>query len=110
MMRLLMTVKSPSDTMLDPSCGDDRFLALHGHAVGVEHHSGASEEATARAPHATIFESDFFSWATTTSERFDCAAGKSTVHPVSTVCWFGAATGTVALCITRRSFQRANAS
>ncbi len=68
-------VRHPSDRMLDPSCGDGRFLALHANSVGVEQHAPSVAEATLRAPDALIHHADFFAWASETQERFDCAAG-----------------------------------
>ncbi len=64
-----------SDRLLDPACGDGRFLAMHRNSVGVEQDSGAARAATARAPWALVHEGDFFRWAAQTAERFDCAAG-----------------------------------
>lgn len=61
--------------MLDPSCGDGRFLAAHQHSVGVEQDPVSARIARERAPHALIHQGDFFSWAATTKEKFDCAAG-----------------------------------
>jgi tRNA1(Val) A37 N6-methylase TrmN6 len=64
-----------TDWLLDPACGDGRFLAEHAHSFGVERdHAGASLAAS-RAPHATIYVGDFFDWAGETNARFDCAAG-----------------------------------
>ena len=63
------------DRMLDPSCGDGRFLALHRNSAGVEQDPKAAHRAMERAPWAMIHEGDFFTWASQTEERFDCAAG-----------------------------------
>lgn len=63
------------DRMLDPSCGDGRFLARHRNSVGIEQHAQAAEGAVARAPSALVHHGDFFAWAALTNERFDCAAG-----------------------------------
>ena len=68
-------VRRPSDHLLDPSCGDGRFIALHRNSTGVERDGEALAKAVAIAPWATIHESDFFLWAQETSQRFDCAAG-----------------------------------
>lgn len=75
--RALVTwaVRRGSDRMLDPSCGDGRFLAAHRRSVGVEQDRDASAKARQRAPSASIYEGDFFRWASETTERFDCAAG-----------------------------------
>ncbi len=68
-------VRQPSDHLLDPSCGDGRFLALHGRSSGVEQDQASAAEARLAAPDATIHVGDFFSWADGNSQRFDCAAG-----------------------------------
>ncbi len=68
-------IKQPSDRMLDPSCGDGRFLALHRNAVGIEQDAESTRQAIERAPSALVHEGDFFAWAAETAERFECAAG-----------------------------------
>jgi hypothetical protein len=68
-------VRSPADRLLDPSSGDGRFIALHPHSVGVERDPASVAEAASRAPHATVVEADFFTWAADDKRRFDCAAG-----------------------------------
>ena len=68
-------VRDPADLLLDPSSGDGRFVALHSNSVGVERDPVSVAEAVSRAPHATIIEADFFTWASDDSRRFDCAAG-----------------------------------
>lgn len=68
-------VHRDTDRMLDPSCGDGRFIALHCHSVGVEQDTDAVSTARERAPWATVHGQEFFAWATETGERFDCAAG-----------------------------------
>ncbi len=68
-------VRKQSDRLLDPSCGDGRFLALHKRSVGVEQGPQAASVARCRAPWALIHEGDFFGWAASTKERFECAAG-----------------------------------
>jgi len=65
----------PTDRMLDPSCGDGRFLAAWRNSFGVERDSSAHAQARQRAPWARIHEGEFFTWAATTKERFECAAG-----------------------------------
>lgn len=68
-------VRSPDDRILDPSCGDGEFLAAHEHAVGIELdpvHAGAARE---RATAALIHQSDFFTWADETHERFEAVVG-----------------------------------
>lgn len=72
---LRWAVRSADDRMLDPSCGDGRFIAGHLKSVGIEQDPSASSVAMARAPGALIHEGDFFSWAGSTEERFECAAG-----------------------------------
>lgn len=67
--------RKPSDRMIDPSCGDGRFLALHRNSVGIEQNPISAHAAIRRAPGALIHEGDFFTWATETNERFECAAG-----------------------------------
>ncbi len=61
--------------MLDPSCGDGRFLALHARSTGVDCDAAAVSSAAEAAPRGTVECADFFDWAAATSERFDCAAG-----------------------------------
>jgi len=68
-------VRSPNDRLLDPSCGDGRFLTVHPNSVGVEHDHRAAAVVHQRAPGSLIHEGDFFSWAARTVERFECAAG-----------------------------------
>ena len=65
----------PNDRMLDPSCGDGRFLAVHRNSVGIEQDTASAAVAMERAPWALVHEGDFFSWASETTERFECAAG-----------------------------------
>lgn len=68
-------IRDPADLLLDPSSGDGRFVALHSNSVGVERDPVSVAEAVCRAPHATVVEADFFTWASDDSRRFDCAAG-----------------------------------
>jgi len=67
--------RNPSDRMLDPSCGDGQFLALHRNSVGIEQNPISAHRAIERAPGALVHEGDFFTWAIETSERFESAAG-----------------------------------
>ncbi|MEH3122145.1 MAG: hypothetical protein PGN16_09225 [Sphingomonas phyllosphaerae] len=67
--------RKPRDRMLDPSCGDGRFIALHPNSVGIEQNPVSAHEAIERAPSALVHEGDFFTWAGGTRERFECAAG-----------------------------------
>ena len=68
-------VRKDSDRLLDPSCGDGRFIAAHRNSFGVEQDAEAAAVAMARAPGASVHQGDFFAWAEQTRERFDCAAG-----------------------------------
>jgi predicted RNA methylase len=68
-------IRTPNDRLLDPSCGDGRFLAAHTHAVGIEQDSLSAAAAMARAHGALVHEGDFFQWAEATKERFECCAG-----------------------------------
>jgi hypothetical protein len=72
---LRWAVRNPRDRLIDPSCGDGRFIAGHRNSVGIEQDVRAAGEAMARAPWAFIYDQDFFAWASETTERFDCAAG-----------------------------------
>lgn len=64
-----------SDRLLDPSCGDGRFIAIHPKSVGIEQDLKSTAVAMQRAPGALVHEGDFFTWAANTPERFECAAG-----------------------------------
>lgn len=64
-----------SDRLLDPSCGDGRFIAAHAKSVGIEQDLKSAAVAMQRAPGALVHEGDFFTWAANTPERFECAAG-----------------------------------
>jgi hypothetical protein len=68
-------VRDSTDRMLDPSCGDGRFISRHGNSVGVEEDPAAAGIATARAPDSLVHVGEFFAWASSTVERFDCAVG-----------------------------------
>lgn len=68
-------VRRPDDRLLDPACGDGRFLARHSRSVGVDCNDSAVAAARAAAPGSVIHAADFFEWAASTRERFDCAAG-----------------------------------
>lgn len=71
-------VTSPIDRLLDPSCGDGRFLACHGNSVGVEWDQEAAGLARRRAPGAQVYHDEFFAWAqraARTGERFDAVVG-----------------------------------
>ena len=71
-------VRSPGDRLLDPSCGDGRFLVSHGNSVGVERTPEAVGKAKERAPRAQVCQAEFFAWAERAhgaGERFDCVVG-----------------------------------
>lgn len=68
-------VRSRADRMLDPSCGDGRFLVEHNNSIGIEQNPLAAAVVHERAPGCLLHEGDFFSWAADTNERFECAAG-----------------------------------
>jgi len=68
-------VRDPDEHMLDPSCGDGRFLALHPRSTGIDCDATAVSSATEAAPRGTVECADFFDWAASTTQRFDCAAG-----------------------------------
>jgi adenine-specific DNA-methyltransferase len=68
-------VRSPSDRMLDPACGDGRFLATHTNSLGVDQDQVALETAARTGLAQRIVASEFFTWASRACERFDCAAG-----------------------------------
>ena len=68
-------VRHPGDLLLDPSCGDGRFVARHSNSVGIERDPAWAVEARQRAPNATVVRGDFFEWAANDCRRFDCAAG-----------------------------------
>jgi hypothetical protein len=68
-------VRADEDRLLDPSCGDGRFIAAHHNAVGIEQDPLSAQQAIARAPWALVHEGDFFQWAEATTERFECCAG-----------------------------------
>lgn len=68
-------VRSPSDRLLDPSCGDGRFIAAHRRSVGIEQDAIAGIAAKERAPWSLVHEGDFFDWASNTNEQFECVAG-----------------------------------
>ena len=68
-------VRKESDRLLDPSCGDGRFIAAHQNSFGVEQDPAAVRVAMRRAPKGVVHEGDFFAWAASSHERFECAAG-----------------------------------
>ena len=64
-----------TDRLFDPACGDGRFLAAHSNSVGVEQDIVAARTVHEQSPGSLIHQGDFFSWASQTHERFECAAG-----------------------------------
>ena len=71
-------VRTKNDRVLDPACGDGRFLTHATHSVGVEHDGVAAAEAQRRAPTARVCQDEFFAWAgreRQAGSRFDCAIG-----------------------------------
>jgi adenine-specific DNA-methyltransferase len=72
---LSWALRSKKERLLDPSCGDGRFIASHRNSVGIEQDPMSARVSIARAPWALVHEGDFFAWAAETHERFDCAVG-----------------------------------
>jgi adenine-specific DNA methylase len=68
-------IRSEADRMLDPACGDGRFIRAHSNTVGVERNPHTVATALAVAPWAQVHEGDFFTWAAQSKKPFDCAAG-----------------------------------
>jgi len=68
-------LRSPSDRILDPACGDGEFLSSHEYGVGCELDPEHAATARRRAPGALIHGGDFFTWADETHERFEAVVG-----------------------------------
>lgn len=68
-------VRDDDERLLDPSCGDGRFIACHPNSTGVERNVDAASAAKQRAPSGAVHQGDFFEWAEQSTERFECAAG-----------------------------------
>ena len=71
-------VRSAADRVLDPACGDGRFLTQATRSVGVEQNAAAAAAARQRAPAAQVCHDEFFAWARrerAAGNRFDCAVG-----------------------------------
>ena len=69
-------VRSETDRLLDPSCGDGRFIAAHSSTVGIVARTRICRNgASTRSIRALVHENDFFQWAEATHERFECSAG-----------------------------------
>ena len=69
------TIADSDDFLLDPACGDGRFITQHENSVGVDQNLEAVCQASERAPHALVIHADFFAWAAETDYRFDCVVG-----------------------------------
>ena len=67
--------RRPQDRLLDPACGDGRFLVCHTNSTGVDCDEAAIAAAAAVAPKSQLHSANFFEWAYSTRDRFDCAAG-----------------------------------
>ena len=68
-------IRRDTDRMLDPSCGDGRFLAAYSNSFGVDPDPSVRPIVRQCAPHAAFHQGDFFLWARSARKRFDCAAG-----------------------------------
>ena len=68
-------VRDDADRLLDPACGDGRFVACHRRSFGVEQDPSAAAIAKSRAPSMRLHRGDFFAWAGDAAERFDCVVG-----------------------------------
>ena len=68
-------IRNKTDLLLDPSCGDGRFLVHHAASTGIEVDQENAILAKKLVPTASIHNEDFFTWAATTSCRFDAAVG-----------------------------------
>ncbi|MBN1867139.1 SAM-dependent DNA methyltransferase [Candidatus Sumerlaeota bacterium] len=68
-------VRRKTDHLLDPSCGDGRFLAHHAVSTGIELDRENARLAQERVPGATIHHTEFFTWASSTTCRFEAVAG-----------------------------------
>lgn len=68
-------VRRDDDALLDPSCGDGRFISLHGNGTGIEREGASARAARLRSPEAEVVEADFFVWIAENERRFDCAVG-----------------------------------
>ncbi|MDB5070067.1 MAG: Type restriction-modification system methyltransferase subunit-like protein [Candidatus Eremiobacteraeota bacterium] len=68
-------LRSATDRVLDPACGDGEFLSAHELAVGCEFDPEHAAAARLRAPAALVHGGDFFAWADETHERFEAIVG-----------------------------------
>lgn len=62
-------------SVLDPACGDGRFLSGLQGATGIDLDAKAVRIARDNLPDARLFHADFFTWASRTSDRFDAVVG-----------------------------------
>jgi adenine-specific DNA-methyltransferase len=92
-------IRQEADHLLDPSCGDGRFLALHANSTGVELDHQNVVMARQRVPEATIYHREFFKWASDATCRFDAAAGNP---PFIRYQHFGGSTRELALELAER--------
>lgn len=74
-MLVAWVLRAATDRLLDPACGDGRFLDFHTRSVGVEQDPEACARIHSSRPGSLIHQGDFFAWAEHTEERFECAAG-----------------------------------
>lgn len=68
-------VRDGRTAVLDPSCGDGRFLGRLEGGVGVEMCARSAAVARERAPRAEVVVADFFEWAEGRGPSFDAAIG-----------------------------------
>lgn len=61
--------------VLDPACGDGRFIRGIPGATGIELDPVAAIAASARCPRGSITQADFFAWAPSATNRFDAVVG-----------------------------------
>ena len=78
-------VRQPTHRLLDPSCGDGRFLREHQPSVGIEQDPESAAVAHRAAPGSLVHEGDFFAWASETQGAFRVRRWESAVHPISAV-------------------------
>lgn len=69
------TAKSRTISVLDPACGDGRFLEGLPNVTGVDVDPFAASEARKRCPQAAVLTADFFGWASSITARFDAIVG-----------------------------------
>lgn len=69
------TAGQESGDVLDPSCGDGRFIENIPGAFGVDIDPNAVRLASNRCQQQTIVHADFFRWADSTTKRFSSVVG-----------------------------------